>query len=162
MDLRAVVEAGLEQLSKSQAPEPFVLDARGVCVVPVPLPPSVVKLQDQRLLVRVEVADSGAAVSFSTPLAVMKGAAGKEFYRALFYRQRHAGQVSGLSLALQPEDGRQELLLGIYHWLPTSPTPEAFVALFKRFTTGVFVLIEELKEMARRERAVQPLHQGRD
>ncbi len=161
MTLKDNLNTGLGRVSSPGASEPFVLDENGICVLPVPMPPTLVRLADNRLMVRVEMAPTGNLFSLMTPLAVVGKTASTEFYKTLFYRQRRAEQVVGLSMALQSEDEKQDILVATYHWMLDAITPEEFAELFKKFTFGALVLIQEIVEMARRESAVKSLHKGR-
>ena len=161
MPLRDDINAGLARVSAADATEPFVLDDSGRCVLPVPMPPTLVRLADQRLLVHVELAATGNLFTLTTPLGVVGNGTSTEFFRALFYRQRRAEQVMGLSLALQPESEKQSILVATYHWVLDAISPEEFAELFKKFTFGALLLIQEIVQMAQRESAVKSLHKGR-
>ncbi len=161
MTLKEDVNAGLAKLSAPGSTEPFALDKKGVCAIPVPMPATVVEMADNRLMVRVELAPTESLFSLSTPLAIIKGTPKSEFFRTLLYRQRYADQVAGASLAVQAEDEEQEALIAIYHWLLGAITPDEFAALFKQFIMAAITLVEEISQMARREEAVKPVHKGR-
>ncbi len=157
MSLRDEINRGLREISDGK--KTLSLDEQGRCTIPVPMPPSVVKLNEGRLVVTVELARSEQYVSLSTPLAEITGEPGEEFYRALLYRQRFADQTSGVGFALDLE-GENDRVVGIYHWMLQSIAPEEFSALFQSFVGGALGLIEELKAMAQQTQGIHPLHPG--
>jgi hypothetical protein len=157
MSLRDEINRGLREISDGK--KTLSLDEQGRCTIPVPMPPSVVKLNEGRLVVTVELARSEHYFSLSTPLAEVTGEPGEEFYRALLYRQRFADQTSGVGFALDLE-GENDRVVGIYHWMLQSIDPEAFSDLFQSFVGGALSLIEELQGMSQQTQGIYPLHPG--
>ena len=158
MGLQEDVNAGLAALSGPEAPSQLGLDSSGRCTVPVPMPASLVELEGGVLPVTVEGSGTGRFFTLSSPIAAINGQPSSDFFRALLNRQFHADQVAGGSFAV---GGAEDMLVAVYHWMLDSITPEEFVALFKNFISATLDLIDEVDNMARRERLVKPIHKGR-
>lgn len=159
MSLHENINAGLALVSGSGA-SPLTLDKTGWCGVPVPMPSSVIQLQNGQLLVEVQVAATGDFFKLASPLAVCKDTPGAPFLEALLRRQATSDHVSGASFALAVT-GDADVLTAVYHWMLDTITPEQFKSLFKRFVAATFDLIDEINDMAQHESKVKPIHKGR-
>ncbi len=160
MALREDLNAALAALNPSPEAPKVELDESGRAVIPVPMPPTVIKLAEGQLPVEVSLAKTGAFFTLSSPIAVLKGTASRDFYEALLQRQFYADQVSAASFGIALV-GDQDVVLSLYHWMLDSITSEEFTSLFKHFISATFDLIEEVNDMAKRERKVKPIHKGR-
>ena len=158
MPLKEDVNAALEAMSRPDASSKLTLDDAGRCTVPVPMPPEIAELTGGALMINVEMSGTGRYFTLSSPIATVDLKTGSEFLRALLYRQFYADQVSGASFAI---GGREDILVSVYHWALDSVSPDDFAELFKGFISASLDLIDEVGNMARRERRVKPLHKGR-
>ncbi len=160
MSLFQDVNAGLAAVSNPAADEPLKLDSSNWCGITIPMPPSVIRLADGQLLVEVTMPRTLDSFTFSSALAILKDTPHQKFLEALLMRQFYAEQTSGANFAIAVT-GDENVLVAVYHWTLDSITPEQFKALFKQFVSAVFDQIEEIKEMARQESKVKPIHKGR-
>lgn len=158
MGLREDVNAGLKAIGNPNQPGQLALDETGGCLVPVPLPPSVIVLADGQLLIKVQMASTGNLFSLLCGLASLNGAPSVATFEALARRQFYAEQVRGVSLAI---NGEQNTLVAVYHWMLEGIAPDQFKALFQKYVGGVLGTIHEVNDLARREKAIRPIHPGR-
>lgn len=158
MGLKEDVNAGLKAIGNPNQPGHLALDEMGSCLVPVPLPPSVIVLADGQLLVKVQMANTGAMFSFLCGLAVLSGTPSVATFEALARRQFYAEQVRGISLAINSD---QNTLVAVYHWMLEGIAPDQFKALFQKYVGGVLGMIHEVNTLSQREKALRPIHPGR-
>ncbi len=157
MSLREDINIGLKAISNPNSTNKLELDKDDNCFISIPLPPSVVKLADDKLMISVKISPSESFFSLLSPLAIIKKTLSAEFLEALFYRQFYAEQVSGVSLSINAE---QMTLVAVYHWMLDSITPDDFRLLFKKFISAVLELIDEINDMAQCEKNIKPIHKG--
>ena len=158
MTLEEDVNAALESMSRLNASSTLALDDAGRCTIPVPMPPEIADLADGALVINVEMSGTGRYFTLSSPLATIDENTGADFLRALLYRQFYADQVSGAGFAI---GGREDVLVAVHHWALDKISTDEFSALFKGFISASLDLIDEVNNMARKERRVAPLHRGR-
>ncbi|HEY9649182.1 MAG TPA: type III secretion system chaperone, partial [Coleofasciculaceae cyanobacterium] len=104
MSLKEDINTGLAAISSPNKSQELVLDDTGCCTIIVPLPASVVRLVDGQLVVQVKLSQTGRFFTFLSPIGAIQEKLGKEFFKALFYRQFYAEQVSGVSFAINAEN----------------------------------------------------------
>ncbi|ACY19096.1 type III secretion system chaperone [Haliangium ochraceum] len=155
MSLRDDVDAGLAAIDAPGASKRLALNERGTCEVTVPIPKQAATLTDERLMVYVRMSRTGRRFSLRTPLAKMRETPDSELLENLLQRVYYPDQLSGLSVAMSPED---DALVAYYHWILDSITPEQFKALFTKFATGSLIVVREVAGMARQQPAIEPVH----
>lgn len=157
MSLRDDVNVGLIAISNPRAKEKLSLNAQGECSVPMPMPPSLIKLDDGKLTVKVAMSRTGRRFSFMSSLGQLSGQPSQQFYQRMWHYQFYSDQFSGVTLALSPEDNT---LVAVYHWVLPTISEADFKALFKGFVGTMLELIREMRELARGERHVKLVHKG--
>lgn len=159
MPLKDDVLAGLKAIDHPNAAQPLTLDARGGCVVTVPIPASVAKLNQNELQVQVQMSRTGRQFSLRTPLARFASAPERALLENLLHRQFYADQSAGIAFAVSPTD---DALVATYHWIMGSIATKDFVSLFTKFTTGVLDLLGDIATLARNEHGVEAVHPKAD
>lgn len=158
MTLRQDIHAGLNELSQADASTSLVLDDERRCIIPVPIPPTVMALQDNQLVIEVVLSKTERFFSLLTPLAVIDGHLSQVCLESLFYRQFYADQVTASSFALAVAND-DDILAGVYHWMLDTITPAQFRQLFQKFILAIFDLIGEVHDLAQQEPNLHPVHQ---
>ena len=158
MSLREDIIAALDTMSRPDASSKLTLDDAGRCTIPISIPADIAELADGALTINVELSGTGRYFTLSSPIATLDQKTSSGFLRALLYRQFYADQVSGAGFAI---GGREDVLVAVYHWALDAIYPDEFTALFKGFISATLDLIDEVGNMARREKRVKPLHGGR-
>jgi hypothetical protein len=144
MSLKEDINAGLVAISSPNKPPELVLDNSGCCTILVPLPASVVSLVDGQLIVQVKLSRTGRFFTLLSPIGAIQEKLNREFFKALFYRQFYADQVSGVSIAINAEN---DTLVAVYHWMLESISPQDFSSLFQGFVTATLDLLGEISNM---------------
>ncbi|MBD1890547.1 type III secretion system chaperone [Coleofasciculus sp. FACHB-SPT9] len=155
--LKDDVNAGLAAISKPDTSPKLILDESGSCKVPLPFPPSIVKLSGGQLQVEIRMAKTGEFFTLLSPLAAVHGQLSREFLDALLHRQFYAEQVSSLSFAIAVV-GDRDLLVAVHHWMLDAIAPEEFKGLFQKFISAVLSAIPEINNMASSEISLAPIH----
>jgi hypothetical protein len=155
MSLKDDLLAGLKAIDHPSAARPLTLDARGSCVVSVPIPASVARLTEGKLQVQVQMSRTGRQFSLRTPLARFTAAPDRALLENLLHRQYYPEQTTGIGLAVSPAD---DVLVATYHWMLDAIATKDFVSLFTKFSTGVLDLLGEIATLGRNEPGVEPVH----
>jgi hypothetical protein len=146
MSLEDDVAAGLLALNATRQ-EPLSLDAEGACEITLRIPPTVVKLSGEKLVIRLEVAKTGRSLTLRAPIASTARELPVEVLDAMVSDQLTAARVGGASYTYEPEIG---VIFAVYHWIVPSITPEQLGELIRAFSGAAFRALERMGTIARR------------
>ncbi len=155
MTLKDDLNQALAVMTRSRE-TPLSLDENGWSQLILPMPGRD-NLSNQQLIVEVVLSKTAKYFTLLTPLAVLNNQPGAEFLQALLYRQFSADQVDGAAFGLGA-GGERDRLVALCHWALPAITPDQFSALFQNFVKAALALIDEVKDMARREPALVLVH----
>lgn len=155
MTLKDDLNQALAVMTRSRE-TPLSLDENGWSQLILPMPGRD-NLSNQQLIVEVVLSKTAKYFTLLTPLAVLNNQPGAEFLQALLYRQFSADQVDGAAFGLGA-GGERDRLVALCHWALPAITPDQFSDLFQNFVKAALALIDEVKDMARREPALVLVH----
>lgn len=173
MSLKEDINAGLAAIKNPNNPEPLVLGAEGTvsaleglwCFVEVPIPESVIKLTNGQLIIKVVLSGTKHFFSLKTILATVYKHPSVAFLEGLLNNQFYTDRFLGVSIGYNAvgadrlgHSGEDDTLAVVYHWMLDSISPEQFQALFQQFVNSSLTVINQMEDIAKYEKNVEPFH----